>query len=507
MATCKMCGKRGLFLRLGSHKACRDCELALLGVPDRVRLINESIDIVSQTSNLETAFSRIQFEKMQVDEIEQIAAERSDPLLLLGYDTSLPEMSEHINCIHNDMSDLIDALFCMIKSELEINGPMPLKDIAQFFQDHPEYWIEKYDISKSIKSLLENRGSHYGILRNKIKNKYYYYLINQEDNSESWVVTFEERKKTAIPSNRGLYPAEILLLYYCSKGKYPYTENEYPGFWWYSYGIRDVNAMLKTLEERGFIVFASSYNFTVQHNCTVQQLKELLAAQGQPTTGRKAELVARVSETVPEDFLIAAGVQLKYGLTEVGRQELEENAYVPYMHRAPNKTVDDDDSEFAFNVWYINKLLGTGDKSNWETVVKEQDAKVKKDADDRHEAFMNDLKESDPEGYRKLKAQDEQLALVQKAQADYWESKDLEAYISFWEAIWENGGLLFEGAGWHFVLPDLYIKAKRYDDALAFVVKLKKIKPIYAYKSDAYIKKIGILEGKQIARNNKNTRK
>lgn len=180
MATCKMCGKRGLFLRLGSHKACRDCELALLGVPDRVRLINESIDIVSQTSNLETAFSRIQFEKMQVDEIEQIAAERSDPLLLLGYDTSLPEMSEHINCIHNDMSDLIDALFCMIKSELEINGPMPLKDIAQFFQDHPEYWIEKYDISKSIKSLLENRGSHYKIFRNKIKNKYYYYLINQE---------------------------------------------------------------------------------------------------------------------------------------------------------------------------------------------------------------------------------------------------------------------------------------------------------------------------------------
>lgn len=34
--------------------------------------------------------------------------------------------------------------------------------------------------------------------------------------NEKKVVTFEERKKTAIPSANGLYPAEILLLYYVS---------------------------------------------------------------------------------------------------------------------------------------------------------------------------------------------------------------------------------------------------------------------------------------------------
>ena len=38
---------------------------------------------------------------------------------------------------------------------------------------------------------------------------------------EKKVILFEDRKKTAIPSNRGLYPAEILLLEYCSYGTYP----------------------------------------------------------------------------------------------------------------------------------------------------------------------------------------------------------------------------------------------------------------------------------------------
>jgi len=60
--------------------------------------------------------------------------------------------------------------------------------------------------------------------------------------------------------------------------------------------------------------------------------------------------------------------------------------------------------------------------------------------------------------------------------------------------------LKFEGASWHFELPDLYIKAKRYDVALTFVTKLKKEKPSYAYKSDAYIKKIEELKAKQAAK-------
>lgn len=332
-------------------------------------------------------------------------------------------------------------------------------------------------------------------------NSYYTDIAAEGTVFERKVVSFEDRKKTTIPSNSGLYPAEVLLLEYCSKGHYPTPKNGYPGFWWFEYGIYDVGAALKSLEDRGYIVFASAKEFV--KGFTVPQLKKLLSAQGQPTTGKKAELVARIADTVPEDDLIAAGVKEKYVLTELGQQELSENAYVPYMHSTPNKTTKDDRFGLTFNVWSINKLLGTGDKSNWKAVVEDQERKMNKETSDRNNAFMKDLKKIDPEGYKVLKIQDQQIAAVQKARDRYSEDKNLDSYIAFWEMIWANGGLKFEGAGWHFELPDLYIKAKRYDDAFAFVIKLKKSKPTYAYKSDAYIKKIEELEAKQAAKNTK----
>lgn len=330
---------------------------------------------------------------------------------------------------------------------------------------------------------------------------YYTNVVHEGTAFEHRVVTFEERKKTAIPSERGLYPAEILLLEYCSKGTYPGPKNGYPGFWWFSYGIRDVGAALKALEERGYIELGSIGDSI--GSFTMPRLKELLIAHNQPTTGKKAELVERVAMTVPEIELINAGAQAKYKLTELGRMELDDNAYVPYMHSVHNKTIEGVKFGGEFNVWSINKLLGSGDKSNWKSIVDEQECKMNQETTANNEAFMRDLKEIDPAGYRELRTQDQQIAAVQKAREQYHENKDLDTYIAFWERLWANGGLKFEGAGWHFELPDLYIKAKRFDDALAFVQKLKKQKPSYAYKSDAYVKKIEELKAKQNPRQEK----
>lgn len=324
---------------------------------------------------------------------------------------------------------------------------------------------------------------------------YHTSVVHEGTAFEHRVITFEERKKTAIPSERGLYPAEILLLEYCSKGTYPGPKNGYPGFWWFAYGIRDVGAALKSLEERGFIQLGSISDSI--GSFTVAQLKELLVAHGQSTTGKKADLVERVASVVPEIELINAGAQAKYALTEIGSLELTDNAYVPYMHSAHNKTTEDTRFGVEFNVWSINRLLGTGDKSNWKAVVDEQERKMNHETESRNESFMSELKKIDPAGYRALRTQDQQIAAVQKARDQYYEDKDLDGYIAFWEMVWANGGLKFEGAGWHFELPDLYIKAKRYDDALDFVLKLKKQKPTYAYKSDAYVKKIEELKAKQ----------
>ncbi len=326
-------------------------------------------------------------------------------------------------------------------------------------------------------------------------DEYYQSVLHEGTPFEKRVVFFEDRKKTAIPSNRGLYPAEILLLSYCSKGTYPRPEKGYPGFWWFEYGIRDVTAALKTLEERGYIFFGNIKDSL--RGLTVAQLKELLLSQSQSTAGKKADLIARAINTIPEEALIKAGITPKYRLTEIGRQELEENAYVPYMHSFPHKTIELEREDENFNVWSINKLLGKGDKSNWKTVVGDQESKVNATTAARNEAFMNSLKKTDPKGYKILKAQDQQLKAINEAYDKFRKDKDLESYIKFWEKIWQRGGLKFEGVRWCFELPNLYIKAKRYDEALALCYKILETKSTYyANKANSLIYKIEILKAK-----------
>lgn len=52
-----------------------------------------------------------------------------------------------------------------------------------------------------------------------------------------------------------------------------------------------------------------------------------------------------------------------------------------------------------------------------------------------------------------------------------------------------------------FRLPDLYIKAKRYDDAILIVQKIKQTKgTYYLYKANSYIAKIEERQAKEIAK-------
>ncbi len=326
-------------------------------------------------------------------------------------------------------------------------------------------------------------------------DSYYTDVSHEGTIFEKKVITFEERKKTAIPSKRGLYPAEILLLEYCSYGTYPGPKNGYPGFWWFEYGIRDVGAILKSLEERGYIALTSAMDSV--NSLTIPQLKELLAAKGQSVIGKKSDLVLRVTELATEEELLATGIQLKYAPTEIGQQELSENAYVPYMHKSPEKTIENSPFGHPFNVWSINKLLGEGDKSNWKDIVSKEENSIKVERNAKNEASMRYLEKNDPKLYNKFISKDQQLADIQEAKNQYAKNGDLNSYIVFWEGIWANGGLLFEGSVAHFTLVDLYIKANRYDDATAFLKKLMASKPNYKEKAESYLNKIDALKIKK----------
>lgn len=181
------------------------------------------------------------------------------------------------------------------------------------------------------------------------------------------VVTFEERKKTSTPSKNGLYVAEILLLEYCSYGTYPHPKNGYPGFWWFEYGIRNIGAKLQSLEDRGFIRMSSPKE-SVQR-LTVPQLKQILVVLGFPTNGKKDELIQRLLDNVSDAGLAPYISERKYILTEIGKVELLENEYVPYMHKCSEKTIDIGAFGPVFNVWEVNRRLGKG--KNWRDIVSE----------------------------------------------------------------------------------------------------------------------------------------
>lgn len=98
-----------------------------------------------------------------------------------------------------------------------------------------------------------------------------------------------------------------------------------------------------------------------------------------------------------------------------------------------------------------------------------------------------------------LKAQNMQINSVQAAEKTFESDGNIDALIEFWENIWSNGGLLFNGSKWTFRLPDLYIKQKRYDDALRILKKIRN--PYYIDKKNSYIERIEKL--KQRANNKK----
>lgn len=87
-----------------------------------------------------------------------------------------------------------------------------------------------------------------------------------------------------------------------------------------------------------------------------------------------------------------------------------------------------------------------------------------------------------------IAAQNKQLAMIQSAENKYERDGNIDSLISFWESIWDKGGLLFNGSKWTFRLPDLYIKTKQYEKALSILKKIKD--PQYADKKSKYIAKI-----------------
>ncbi len=160
------------------------------------------------------------------------------------------------------------------------------------------------------------------------------------------VIPAEIRIKDAIASSHGLYPHEVLVLDYSHSY---YTEgNHYQSFWWYGYGVSNVDALLRSLLDRGFLQVGDLQSAIENENAVV--LKEELKKYGSKVSGKKAELVHRLINEVSHDELSVRFTKRMYQLTELGKRALEEEAYVPYIHRHPFEGLD---------IWSLNRIMYT----------------------------------------------------------------------------------------------------------------------------------------------------
>lgn len=150
-------------------------------------------------------------------------------------------------------------------------------------------------------------------------------------------------------------------------GEIPKTKSGYPGLWWFKYGIRDVGHALESLKARGFLQWAPKVKSL--GTLKVDELKQLLINEGLSTAGKKADLVSRIAAEIPDERLVIPDYEPKYELTDLGKAELDDNGYVPYMHRHNHLTTEDNRFGETFTVWDINKLFPDGNATNWRRVV------------------------------------------------------------------------------------------------------------------------------------------
>jgi len=199
-------------------------------------------------------------------------------------------------------------------------------------------------------------------------DEYYTYVTHPDTQFETKVLTFEERKRLSYPSQAGLYVPEILLLEYCSYGTYPKPSNGYPGFWWFKYGIRNIGAALKSLEQRGFIEWASKEELL--DSLKIDDLKMILKINSLPVSGAKNSLLIRIRENVPMEQWPNNLFPQKYRLTDLGKAELNDNQYVPYMHKHKHATTEDGTFGETFTVWDMNKLIArNGRQAEWKKII------------------------------------------------------------------------------------------------------------------------------------------
>lgn len=172
---------------------------------------------------------------------------------------------------------------------------------------------------------------------------------------EHTAIPIEERIKTLKPVCSGLYPHEVLALFYAHK--YSTGTNLYEGFWEYRYGISDMDALLNSLYLKGFLQTGSLED--TMSKATTATLKDIAFQYGLPKSGSKADLIQRLLNNVNRNDLEVLFPNRFYSLTPQGQSIVEKENYVKYIHNQK-------DSDLT--IWNFSEMMHNEPSATFEEV-------------------------------------------------------------------------------------------------------------------------------------------
>jgi hypothetical protein len=237
----------------------------------------------------------------------------------------------------------IDSGIIRLNEEVIIAGSNELRGAKVINIEKFTKFANEAKTGDTVGLLLDGIGEH-SVKKGDIVANIHHPIISSF--SEVEIVPAEERIKDAIASSHGLYPHEILVLNYAQK--FLTENNKYQGFWWYRYGVKNVDEVLASLLKRNFLEIGDMKN-TLEHK-TVENLKNILKKHNLKISGKKVDLIQRLLDEIPSNILDTECPQRVYQLTDLGKEEINKEDYVFYAHNHPWEGLD---------IWSLNKLVYT----------------------------------------------------------------------------------------------------------------------------------------------------
>ncbi len=154
---------------------------------------------------------------------------------------------------------------------------------------------------------------------------------NLPSNSNAQSSQGDDTQRNTIPPN---YAQTIFLWYTGRKPTAVLKRDQYPSYLFYDCKIQNASKYHKEMIQDGYLEPAPIADCLT--TLKLPELKEILQNNGLNTTGKKADLITRIIDNVPEKTLSALFPEKKYILSDKGKAFIEENNDYIKLREHPN---------------------------------------------------------------------------------------------------------------------------------------------------------------------------